>query len=149
MRMAPDTDFPERLPRLTAAVLLKAGRPTAVRVDCVRPHGQDVLIKLAGVDSVEQAEGWRGAEVAVPRASAPSLPPGRYYVADVLGLRVQTEAGEALGRVTEILRTGSNDVYVVQGAGREYLIPAISSVVLTMDPAAGVLVIRPLPGLLD
>lgn len=149
LRMAPDTDFPERLAGLGEAVLLKDGRSTAVRVEHIRPHGREALIKLAGVDSIEQAETWRGAEVAVPRAATPVLPAGRHYVFEIIGLRVQTDAGEELGRVTEVLRTGSNDVYVVQGAGREYLIPAISSVVLTIDPAAGRLVIRPLPGLLD
>ena len=54
-----------------------------------------------------------------------------------------------MGTVREILRTGSNDVYVVKGADREYLVPAISSVVLSIEPAAGRMVIRPLAGLLD
>lgn len=149
LRVTPETDFPERLAGLVEVVLLKDGRSTPVRVDRIRPHGREILVKLAGVDSVEQAETWRGAELAVPRTEIPVLPAGRHYVFEVIGLRVQTDAGEELGRVTEVLRTGSNDVYVVQGAGREYLIPAISSVVLTIDPAAGRLVIHPLPGLLE
>ena len=149
LRMVPDTDFPERLARLSEAVLLKDGQPTPVRVASVRPHGTDVLIKLAGIDSMSTAEVWRGAELAVPRAQAAVLPQGRHYVFEVVGLRVITEAGQEVGTVRDILRTGSNDVYIVQGGDREYLIPAISSVVLSIEPAAGRIVIRPFAGLLE
>ena len=149
LRMVPDTDFPERLARLSEAVLLKDGRPTPVRVASVRPRGTDVLIKLAGIDSMSSAEVWRGAELAVPRAQAAALPQGRHYVFEVVGLRVITESGREVGTVREIIRTGSNDVYIVQGGDREYLIPAISSVVLSIEPAAGRMVIRPFAGLLE
>jgi len=158
LRLVPDTDFPERLARLGEAVLLKDGRPTPVRVASVRAHGKAMLIKLAGIDSVASAEQWRGADLAVPRGEAAALPQGRHYVFEIVGLRVITEGGQEVGTVREILRTGSNDVYVVQGpapsgagqrAGREYLVPAISSVVLSIEPAAGRMVIRPLAGLLD
>jgi 16S rRNA processing protein RimM len=149
LRVVPDTDFPEHLAGLSEVVLLKEGRPTSVRVQRVRPHGTELLVTLVGVESIEQAERWRGAEVAVPRRDAAALPQGRHYVFEVLGLRVLTEAGQELGTVAEILRTGSNDVYVVRGGGREYLIPAISSVVLAIEPAAGRVIIRPLAGLLE
>lgn len=149
LRLVPDTDFPERLTDLDEAVLLKDGRPTPVRVASVRVHGSRMLIKLTGIDSMTAAERWRGAALAVPRVRAAVLPQGRHYIFEVVGLRVVTEDGRDVGTVREILRTGSNDVYVVRGAGREHLIPAISSVVLVIDPAAGRMVIRPLAGLLD
>lgn len=158
LRLVPDTDFPDRLAHLEEAVLLKDGRPTPVRVASVRMHGTSVLIKLVGIDSMATAEVWRGAELAVPRVQAAALPQGRHYVFEVVGLRVVTEGGQEVGTVREILRTGSNDVYIVQGpapsgagrrGGREYLIPAISSVVLSIEPAAGRMVIRPLAGLLE
>lgn len=149
LRLVPDTDFPERLSHLDEAILLKDGRPTAVRVASVRPHGNGMLIKLVGIDSKTSAMQWRGADLAVPRGRAAALPQGRHYVFDIVGLRVVTEDGQEVGTVQEILRTGSNDVYVVRGSGREHLIPAISSVVIAIDPAAGCMVIRPLAGLLD
>src|SRR2546428_13630404 len=77
LRMVPDTDFPERLARLSEAVLLKDGRPTPGRVATVRPHGPDVLIKLAGIDSLSAAAIRPGAGLAVPRAQAAALPRGR------------------------------------------------------------------------
>src|SRR5207245_8936447 len=112
------------------------------------PRGTDVRCKLAGIDSMSSADVWRGAELAVPRAQAAVLPQGRHYVFEVVGLRVITESGLEVGTVREIIRTGSNDVYIVQGGDREYLIPAISSVVLSIEPAAGRMVIRPFAGLL-
>src|SRR2546428_14111281 len=113
--MVPDTDFPERLARLSEAVLLKDGRPTPVRVAAVRPHGTDVLIKLAGIDSMSAAEIWRGAELAVPRAQAAALPQGRHFVFEVVGLRVITEAGPGGGTGRENLRTRSQAGYICQG----------------------------------
>ena len=149
VHVVPDTDFPERLMSLTEAVLLKEGQPTPVRVQGVRPHRRGLVMTLAGIESVDEARTWQGAALAIPRAQAAPLPQGRHYVFEVLGLRVQTEAGEDLGIIAQILRTGGNDVYVVRGVGRDYLIPAISSVVVAIDTTDGRVIIRPLAGLLE
>lgn len=149
LRLAPDTDFPQRLPRLRQAVLLKEGAATPVSIEVVGSIGKEMLVKLAGVDSRDAAEAWRGADLAVSRTDAAPLPPDRHFVFEVVGLRVETEVGEVLGTITEILRTGSNDVYVVQGEAGEILIPAISTVVASIDVDAGRVVIRPLEGMLD
>ena len=81
----------------------------------------------------------------VPRA------PGRrvLLVVTLLGLRVVTEQGETLGELVDIIETGSNDVYVVQGNGRELLIPALEDVVLAVDLAEGIMKVCPPEGLLD
>lgn len=147
-RVRPDTDFPERLLTLRAAVLLHDGRSKPVDLDEVRPLGTDVLVHARGIESPEEAAPWRGAMLAVPKDEAASLPPGRHFVFEVLGLAVRTEDGVVLGRVAEVLRTGSNDVYVVRHDHHEVLIPAIDSVVVHLDLAAGTMVVRPLPGLL-
>lgn len=147
LRVVPDTDFPERLPALREVVLMKDQESVTARVRAVRPHGAAVLMALEGIDSADAAARWRGAMVAVPRDQAATLPPGRHYVADVIGLRVETEAGEVVGTVTEVIRTGSNDVYVVAGPDGEVLVPAISSVVAQVDVAAGRLIIRPMEGM--
>jgi 16S rRNA processing protein RimM len=148
MRVLPETDFPERLPMLGQAVLVADERSEPVRIEAVRRAGDAVLVKVAGIDTPEAAAPWRGAALAVPRELAAPLPEGRHYVFDVLGLAVETEAGEALGTVDEILRTPAHDVYVVRGR-REVLIPAIASVVLRIDTAGRRMVIRPIPGLLE
>ncbi len=60
-----------------------------------------------------------------------------------------TDDGALLGKVSDIFETGSSDIYVVQGEGREFLIPAIADVIKAVDPAGGRIVITPLDGLLD
>ncbi len=79
------------------------------------------------------------------------LPPGSYYHSQIIGLRVETTRGEALGSITEIIsspNTEVNDVYVAKGVKGEVLIPAIADVVKRIDTKNGVMVIEPLKGML-
>ncbi len=147
--VTPDTDFPERVPQLREALLVKAGTITPIIVEAARPHRDRFLLKLRGIDSLDAADLWRGASLAVLPTQAAPLPRGQHYVFEVLGLRVETEAGEVVGTVIEVLRTGSNDVYLVRGARGEVLVPAIASVVTAIDIPGGRLVIRPLAGMLE
>lgn len=149
MRIHPDTDFPERLSAIRHVTLLKNKESMQASVVSIRAHGTAVLLKLESIDTIEAASRWRDAAVAVRREQAAPLEAGRHYISDVLGLRVETEDGQFLGTVTEVLRTGSNDVYVVRGAAGEVLVPAISTVVLTIDVARSRMIIRPMPGMLD
>lgn len=149
LRVEPDTDFPERLSTLREVTLQKNEASVNAAVVSIRPHGTAMLIKLEGIDTLDAASRWRGATVAIQRKHAAPLEAGRHYVFDVLGLRVETEDGRVLGTVGEVVRTGSNDVYVVRGAGTEVLVPAISTVVLTIDVPAGRIIIRPMPGMLE
>ncbi len=148
LRVQPDTDFPERLGTLQQAVLVRDEESTPVRIEAVRTAGQAWLVKIAGIDTPEEAGRWRGAHLAVPEELAAPLPEGRHYIFDVLGLLVETEDGRQIGTVDEVIRTPGNDVFVVRGA-REILIPAISSVVLRVDMETRRLVIRPIPGMLE
>ncbi len=107
-----------------------------------------VLLKLAGIDTVEEAEALVGQEISVSRADLPPLPEGRYYIADILGMEVVTDEGRVLGKVADVFKTGSNDVYTVRG-DKEYLIPVIDEVVLSTDLDARRITIKPLKGLLD
>jgi 16S rRNA processing protein RimM len=106
--------------------------PVAHALAGVRWHRGRLLVRLAGCDDRESAEAYRGLTLRLVREAAP-LPPGVYYQRDILGLTVSTEAGEALGTVTEILETGANDVYVVTGLEGELLVPAAPGVVVSVD----------------
>jgi 16S rRNA processing protein RimM len=112
-------------------------------------HGGMVLLSLAGIDTREAADALRGALIRVPFEEAVPLKPGEYYAHQIIGLRVATDAGEDLGRVTEVLTTGANDVYVVHGPRGEVLLPAIRSVVQRIDIPAGTMIVHIIDGLLD
>lgn len=108
------------------------------------------LLQVEGIDDRDAAERWRNAEVRVVAKDVAPLEEDEYYYRQVLGLSVVTEEGENLGRVTDVLPTGANDVYVVQGLdSEELLLPAIKDVILKVDLDSGTMIVRLLEGLRD
>ncbi len=85
----------------------------------------------------------------IPISRLRPLPDGEYYQFQLLGLEVWTIAGELLGTISDILPTGSNDVYVVRSDTGEMLIPAIEDVVKAVELDKGRLVIELMPGLVQ
>ena len=112
-------------------------------------HGKKFLLTLRNLDTIDQVQHLVGRELYIRSEQLPSLPDGEFYWRDLVGLRVVTEQGEMLGLLTEIIATGSNDVYVVQGDGREYLIPALEEVILEVKLNEGIMKVSPPEGLLD
>jgi len=125
------------------------GNPQAYRPIAVRPHKRFILAQLEGIRTKEEAEQLRGNTVLVDPAELPPLEEDEYYWRDILGMRVVTEQGREVGKVTDIVPTGSNDVYVVREGEKEFLIPAIKDVIIAIDREARTIVIRPLEGLLQ
>jgi 16S rRNA processing protein RimM len=147
------TDDPQRFGLLERVLVgPDDGEPVPYGVEGYRMHQQRVLLKLAGVDTREQAATLRGQLVQVPIDEAMPLEEGEYYEHQIVGLDVWTAEGERLGTIAEILYVPSNDVYVVQDtsrARRECLIPALSGVVLAVDLEAGRMTVELPPGLID
>jgi 16S rRNA processing protein RimM len=110
-------------------------------------HSNQVILKLEGIDSPEAARDLVGQWLTVPPETSPQLPEGEYFHYQLLGLRVITEEGEELGEISEILETGSNDVYVVSGVKGDLLIPAISQVVREIDLTNQVMLVSLLEGM--
>jgi 16S rRNA processing protein RimM len=134
---------------LTGCWLGPAGGPFQhFRLERGQEQGRAVVLKLAGVDSLEAAAGLMGYEVAVPRSEAPAPPPGVYYHYDILGLEV-VDADQSLGSVREILETPAHEVYVIQGPSGEWLLPATRAHIRRIDLAAGRIEIEPLAGLVS
>ncbi|MBI4506566.1 MAG: 16S rRNA processing protein RimM [Chloroflexi bacterium] len=146
VRVALLTDFPERLAAREQLYLGQSFRPVYVEEFAI--HGRSAVLKLREVDSPERAAGLRGQVLYIGDDDLAPLPEGTYYWHQIIGLEVRTTDGRSIGRVVEILRTGSNDVYVVREGEREVLVPAIESVVRSIDVRAGLLVIEALPGML-
>lgn len=115
----------------------------------VAPHAGKIILGLRGFTDINEILPFVGSEVCLLRSQLPEPDENEYYWRDLLGLEVVTTDGELLGPIVDIFETGSNDVYVVQGSEREYLIPAVASVINSVDLESGRMVITPLEGLLD
>lgn len=150
VKVIPYTDFPERFVQTRRLFLNKDGLFREANIERVTCRERDIILKIKGIDSPEEAAEYRQALLQIPRDEAWPLPEGSYYHFQIIGLSVATADGLVLGRVAEILETGSNDVYVVRDdKKKEYLIPALKDVVRDIDLEKGLMLIQPLPGLLE
>lgn len=127
----------------------RGGRYEVYPVTRSHVHGAFLLLTLSVVGSRDAAEQLAGTELYVLKATLPALAVDEFYWHDVVGMAVMTEDGRELGRVEGLIATGANDVMVVTGLGREYLVPAIASVLVSLDHKAKQIVISPMPGLLE
>lgn len=139
------TDFPDRLKRTERLFRGEDHVPTALERVRIDKHG--AILKLAGVESRDDAERLRGQMLYVAEAEAVRLPSDSYFWHQVIGLSVRSDVGEELGRVADIIQTGSNDVYVVRSDAGEILLPAISDVVREIDVAGGIMTVHLMEGL--
>jgi 16S rRNA processing protein RimM len=142
VKVEPLSDFPHRFERGSSLVL--DGAP--VVVERSRAQGRNLILKLEGIDTRNAAEELTGKELTVAEAAAIEEE-GVYYLHDVIGLRVEDGSGKELGRLVEVLSTGSNDVYVVRGEEGELLLPALEDVILRVDVSAGLMVVDVPPGI--
>ena len=150
IKVEPYADFVAIAAGLGAVHIGPAGDdPAWYAVERVRRAGSAWLLRLRGVETPEQAGRLVGCEVLIPRSAAPALPEGTYYHGDLVGLRVVSEGGRELGRLVEILETGANDVYVVDGQQGELLLPATREVVRCVDLAREIMLVRPLEGMIE
>lgn len=117
--------------------------PLSRTVSGWRQFHKRVLMQFDGCRDISQAETLREYEVLLARHVFEPLPEGEYYWFEIEGLAVYAEDGEYLGVVSEIIYTGSNDVYVVQDAdGRELMVPALSDAVSRIDVEQGEIHLR-------
>ncbi len=141
------TDFPERF---APGSRLYVGEEAFQReVIASRPHRGMLLVKLSGLSDRNAVEHLRGKYLFIDREEAMELEEDAYYEDELVGLTVETMEGELLGELMEIMWTGANEVYIVQGPRGETLIPAIAQVVQEVDLEAGVMRVKLLPGLVD
>lgn len=111
-------------------------------VENVRYHKGIVILKLKGIESINDAEIYKGMYILVSREDAIKLPEGSYFVCDIIGLDVYDEDGVFLGKVKDVISTGSNDVYSVKSEDKEILIPALKTVVKQIDIQNGKMVVK-------
>lgn len=140
VRIYPDTDFPKRFLHMKYGYI--GGKKYEVR--SARLHKRVVLMKFVGVEDRNVAELLVGKALEVPREDLVPLKKGQHYVFDIIGMSVYDTQDHKLGNVTDVLKTGSNDVYVVTDEqGKEWLYAAIPDVVKSIDEKADRMVIDP------
>ena len=118
-----------------------------IRLRAARPHKGNVLAALEGVDTVEGAMALKGKTVHIDRADV-TLPQGRHFLADLIGLRVvDADSGAELGVLTEVLTPPAHQVYLVKGPQGERLIPAVEEFIVETNVDGGYLRVRLIEGM--
>ncbi|MCC6445078.1 MAG: 16S rRNA processing protein RimM [Armatimonadetes bacterium] len=144
LKVVPYTDDPERYKLLKEVMLSVPGGPSqVVRVEGERFHQRLVLLKVKGVDSIDEAEAWRRAHVKIRRSQRLPLPEDRFYVDELVGMEIVTDKGASLGAVTQVLPSPANDVYVTPQA----MIPAVKEFVLSVNRETRIILVRDVEGL--
>jgi len=123
------------------------GRLQAYQVLGVVPQPPQLIVQLKGIERAEEVQPLTGREIFVSRDSLPDLGEDEYYWADLLGLGVVTEEGKQIGRVKEIFSTGAHDVFIVEGKRGEIFLPAVESVIESIDCEKGIIKVHSREGL--
>ena len=146
----PTTDDPRRFRRLKEVVLDTGREKINLEIEGVKFFKQFVILKFKGLDNINDIEKYRQKSLYVTRKNAVRLQRDEYFIADLIGLKVQDEDGTELGTVKDVIETGANDVYEVEMAdGRSLLLPAIKQCILNVDVENGMMQVHVLEGLLD
>lgn len=145
------TSHPDRFPTLANARLFDArcdepGLP--VRVEDAWQHGDRVILKFSGIDSMSEAERLAGMELRVPLAERPPAPEGEYYQTDLIGCAVLDANGVEIGRVTAVESFGGPDLLVVKGE-REFRVPFVRAVCCEIDVPGRKITVRLPEGLTE
>jgi 16S rRNA processing protein RimM len=144
------TDFPERFEKLSRLIAVAPnGEREAVEVENHWFQKDRIVLKFIGSDSIEAASKFIGYEFAVPESDRVPLDEGSFYQWELEGSRVETVQGEYVGIVSSILRTGGTEMLVIEGSGKEHLVPVAESIVVKIDVTSKKIVIDPPEGLLE
>lgn len=147
LRVDPWCDSPQFLCQFKTLYLKKGETKLSVSS---RPHKTIAIVKAKGIDTIEEAEKLRGRVLYINRSDA-RLAPGEYFIQDLMGLDViDIDTSKSYGKITDVLKTGANDVYqVTNEKKKDYLIPVIDDVVKEIDINGGKVLIKPLKGIFD
>ncbi len=141
-------DAPEVLCEFDVLYLNKG--KTEIHVERAYPHKNLVILKIEGVNSIEDAQKYIGKMLYLDRDDA-ELPEETYFIQDIIGLTVKdADTGEVYGKVAQVYQNGAADVYSIKTEdGRELMFPCIDEVVKKIDINGGEILITPLDGLFE
>lgn len=151
LKVLPLTDDPDKRfqPGSTFYIKTNEEKLTEYTIEKSKPYKKNtILLKFLNVDSIDDAENLSGTYLTIPEKEIAPLEEGRFYIFQIVGLRVYEENGEYLGKIIEVQQTGSNDVYIIKkDSGKELLIPALKEVVKKVDLDNKTMIVHLLPGL--
>ena len=151
LKVLPTTDDPSRfddMPNITVKCSETSSTSTVYDIEYVRHQKGMIVLKLAGIDDINEAEKLKGCQIIVSREDALPLEEGEYYRSDLIGMKVITDEGENLGLLEQIYDSGANDVYsVTPSEGKPILIPAIKQCILNVDTENKLMTVHLLKGL--
>lgn len=150
VKVFPTTDDPKRFRKLKKVILDTKKEQKPLTITQVRYFKNQVILKFQEFQDINEIEKYRGCDLLVSREDAVPLGENENFITDLIGMEVETEEGEPLGQLTDVLQTGANDVYVVETKeGKELLLPAIPSCILQVDVEEQRMKVHLLEGLLD
>ena len=149
IKVVPFTDDIKRFDNLKNVYVKTKKESKQYKIENVKYHKNMVLIKLEGINTVENAETLRNAFLEIDRKDAVPLEEGTYFIADLIGAEVYTDEGKLLGKVEDIFNTGSNDIYVVKDElGKQILLPGIKEVIKEVLLEQEKIIVHLIPGLI-
>ena len=144
------TDFPDRFENLKSLIGISGDVKRSLQIEEQWFHGQRLVLKFAGFDSIDEAKALVDYDLALPAGDRIELPEDSFYEWELIGSRVETVDGKQIGNVHEIMRTGGVELLtVVDETGRDRLIPMAADIVVEIDKDKKVIKIDPPIGLLD
>jgi len=139
LKVYPLTDDIRRFRKLKSVFIDKVER----KVLWCKLQSDKVILKIEGIETVEEAENYKRKYIEVRREDAVQLNEGEFFIADIIGCEVEDENGFVFGPVGDVIQTVSNDVYWVKGKN-ELLVPALKTVIVKMDIDNRKIIIKPL-----
>jgi 16S rRNA processing protein RimM len=153
VKVVSTTDFPEeryQIGNTLSLFKMEDQDPISLVIKSHRSHKNFDLLTFEGYENINEVEKFKEGILKVQEDQLQELDEGEYYFHEIVGCKVKTTAGEDLGTIKEILSPGANDVWVVKGErGKEYLIPYIEDIVISVDIEQQLITIEPMEGLLS
>lgn len=149
VKVYPTTDDTGRFKKLKEVFAETKHGNVPLAIEQVKYFKNMVILKFRGINNINDVEKYKGCPLLVSRENAVKLAPGEYFLCDLVGLSVYEDTGEELGKLTEIIRTGANDVYVVKTKNeKEVLIPNIKECIIEVSLEKNTMTVHLLEGLL-
>ena len=150
VKVFPTTDDAKRFKKLKNVILDNGKEKIDMEIASVKFFKNMVILKFKGIDDINDVEKYKKAELYVTRENAVPLKKDEYFIADLIGIEVTSDEGEALGVIDDVLQTGANDVYVIKKAGcQDLLVPAIKACIKEVDIENQKMIVHLLAGLRD